>query len=291
MIKFFHQAFFLLRTAWGRQWIVIWHANIQNKEKKEKKHQSVLNKHTFPKSGRYTRTFTCIHPKTERNSKNKNENKQFLNSDLHDFFSTNRLFGKTDKHLTKCLTVPSCLFVCFVSCKFFLGHFSFFSFAGWVLKWGLGWAAPACGHSKGLRSQISFLLNIYTHTRDVCVYVLQLHLIYSYSMSLTAYHHAFKFLSLTSTVIVSVPVTRQRDSCTGMSILLSDWFPCSFFFSLHIDWGRSHQHSSALLLCVCHLHSTALLHAKRCSHSQISLTECAFPHLSNHPQLNVSSEH
>lgn len=105
----------------------------------------------------------------ERNSKNKNENKQFFNSDLHDFFSTNRLFGKTDKHLTECLTVPSCLFVCFVSCKFFLGHFSFFSFAGWVLKWGLGWAAPACGHSKGLRSQISFLLNIYTHERCVCI--------------------------------------------------------------------------------------------------------------------------
>ncbi len=186
--------------------------------------------------------------KKERNSKNKNENKQFLDSDLHDFFSTNRLFGKTDKHLTKCLTVPSCLFVCFVSCKFFLGHFSFFSFAGWVLKWGLGWVAPACGHSKGSCSQISFLLNI--HTRDACVYVLQPHLSYSYSMSLTAYHHAFKFLSLTSTFIVSVPVTRQRDSCTGMSILFSDLFPCSFFFSLHIDWGRSHQHSSALLLCV-----------------------------------------
>lgn len=94
--------FFLRRTPWGRQWIVIWHANIQSKEKKKKKEktQSVLNKHTFPKSGRYTRTFTCIHAKKQResNSKNKNENKQFLNSDLHDFFSTNRLFGKTDKH-------------------------------------------------------------------------------------------------------------------------------------------------------------------------------------------------
>ncbi len=110
MIKFFHQAFILWRTAWGRQWIVIWHANIQNKEKKTS--FSFKLTHISQKWAIYSNVY--LYPckkKKERNSKNKNKNKQFLDSDLHDFFSTNRLFGKTDKHLTKCLTsLPVCLF-------------------------------------------------------------------------------------------------------------------------------------------------------------------------------------
>lgn len=132
----------------------------------------------------------------------------------------------------------------------------------------------------------------YIHTRDACVYVLQPHLSYSYSMSLTAYHHAFKFLSLTSTFIVSVPVPRLRDSCTGMSVLLSDRFPCSFFF---FSAYRLRQISSALFssssLCViCTRLLCCMPKDARTLSVSLSLTECAFPHLSKHLQLNLSSE-
>lgn len=56
-----------------------------------------------------------IQRKKKMKTNNTTEKKCFQNlSDLHEvfFLLTNRLFGKTDKHLTKCLTVPSFLFVC-----------------------------------------------------------------------------------------------------------------------------------------------------------------------------------
>lgn len=166
------------------------------------------------------------------------------------FLATNRLFGKTDKHLTNCLTVPSCLFVCFVSCEFFLGHFSFFSFAGWVLEW-LG------GFCTGLQPQQRIVLSNLLPSRyiHVCVYVSQLHLFYSMGWLLTIMHLNVYFFAC----FQSGPVTRERDRCTGMGIVIG-----SCVLSTFLCITRPKQISSThlgYLFCVIY----ALLHAKRCS--------------------------
>lgn len=122
----------------------------------------------FPKVGAILERLPVSMAKKKETKTNKNENKQqndfTMQICMTSFLATNRLFGKTDKHLTNCLTVPSCLFVCllvcFVSCEFFLGYFSYFFC--WVSVGMLGGSAPACSHSKGLYSRISCLLNIYT---------------------------------------------------------------------------------------------------------------------------------
>lgn len=182
------------------------------------------------------------------------------------------------------------LFVCFVSCKFFLGHFSFFSFAGWVLKWGLRWAAPACGHSKGLYSQISFLLNIYTHERCVCICApAAFDLLLQHEPDcLPSCIQVFEF-DLDFHCFCSCNTTTRQ---LHWNEHFAFWLVPVLLLLLLFSACRLRQISSKLFsyssLCL----SSALNCSAACQKMlalSISLTECAFPHLSNHPLLNVSS--
>lgn len=61
--------FFLWRTPWGRQWIVIWHANIQSKEKKKKKKKNSIcfkQTHISQKWAIYSNVYLYPCKKTER---------------------------------------------------------------------------------------------------------------------------------------------------------------------------------------------------------------------------------
>lgn len=109
---------FSLKDSVGRQWTLIWHANIQSKDKISFNTQFFFCFPPFLYCGHYTRMFTSIHAKiknTKQRAKRKqqNENNTQIVQDLQVFFFllTNRLFGKTDKHLTKCLTFSSSLVV------------------------------------------------------------------------------------------------------------------------------------------------------------------------------------
>jgi len=265
MIKFFHQAFFLWRTPWGRQWIIIWHANIQSKEKKNS--ISFKQTHISQKGAIYSNVYLYLWKNREKETKR--TKMKTNNFSIHICKILSQQTGSLEKQIsTKPNAWPS-LPVCLFVCLFVLSLVNFYlvilaSFPLLDYCWNGGWDGlhqPMATAKDCTLKSPSFW--IYIHTREMRVYMCSS----CFWFTLTAWACCLPSCIQVFEFDLDFHCFCSRDSCTGMSILLSDWF-LSSSFSLHIDWGRSHQNSSATLLCVCHLHSTALLHAKRCSHSQ-----------------------
>ncbi len=142
------------------------------------------------------------------------------------------------------LDVPSCLFVLSLV-NSFLVILASFPLLGecWSEGWGGRHRPVATAKDRALKSP-----SFWIYTRETRVYMCSSHIwvtLTAWAWLLTSCIQVFEF-NLDFHCFCSCNTTTRQLHWNER--LFCDLFPCSFF-SLHIDWGRSHQHSSALL-CV-----------------------------------------
>jgi len=288
MIKFFHQAFFLWRTPWGRQWIIIWHANIQSKEKKNS--ISFKQTHISQKGAIYSNVYLYLWKNREKESQR--TKMKTNNFSIHICKILSQQTGSLEKQIsTKPNAWPS-LPVCLFVCLFVLSLVNFYlvilaSFPLLDYCWNGGWDGlhqPMATAKDCTLKSPSFW--IYIHTREMRVYMCSScfwFTLTAWAWLLTIMHSSFWVWPRLSLFLFP----RQLHWNEHFAFWL---VPVLLLFSAY----RLRQISSKLFsyssLCL----SSALNCSAACQKMlalSISLTECAFPHLSNHQRLNVSSEH